>query len=45
MILSSIHEFGLLWLLACSGLELRRAPMMDVSGPAIAVIREARLQT
>ena len=43
MILSSIHEFGLLWLLAYSGLELRRAPMMDVSGPAIAVIREARL--
>ena len=43
MILSSIHEFGLLWLLAYSGLELRRAPMMDVSGPAIAVIRETRL--
>ena len=33
--------FGLLWLLAYSGLELRRAPMMDISAPAIAVIREA----
>ena len=36
-------EFGLLWRLAYSGLELRRAPMMDVDRLAIAVIREARL--
>ena len=43
MILSSIHEFGLLWLLAHSGLEQRRAPMMDINGPATAVIRVARL--
>ena len=43
--LTLLVVFGLLWLLAFSGLELRRAPrlMMSDSETAIAVVREACL--
>ena len=43
--LALLVEFGLLWLLAYSGLELRRAPklLMSDSETAIAVVREACL--
>ena len=43
--LTLLVVFGLLWLLAFSGLELRRAPrlLMSDSETAIAVVREACL--
>ena len=43
--LALLMVFGLLWLLAYSGLELRRAPrlLMSDSETAIAVVREACL--